>query len=275
MPTTFAYSLMSFLNLVRTSDRDRVAQSPRNLIALIDRADKHGVLRVKSSKFFDAFHGRKPPKELLRELTLEVFEFAPWAVANVRHGAEWLADGLASATWAKDGTWEGTFQLDKMLLLPGISPAEELAELGQLLAAISVLMSSQPSQSCELHFSASRRNLTVPPAPMTFCVTRGFVQTIDATVTMRLQAHVDRSPALTHFVTKLRAVLEKTEPRAGWGCDEYALFAEGERPHAKFVAESMLRRRSRKPIIDYPDRLVAKRGAAAAKRQPSGEMAEA
>lgn len=127
--------------------------------------------------------------------------------------------------------------LAKLLRLPAVAPAAELAEFREMLLVMKAFFEAHPQQRCSVQFLNERDNhgrvygsvcCRVPDVAQT--------ATADEDATATLRARIENSSALTHWLRELALSLRKIGPWSWTVLREDALFGDLEGPYATWMS---------------------------------------
>ncbi len=209
------------------------------LIAYIDAADESGLLHldIPANRIFTELPAKK--LDAARELLEQVFGNQPLLTLKLERVKRHARDVLEHFERRPDGSCALVVRLAPLMLLPGIAPREELAQLRELLVAMGDAMSARNTMRCDVQLCNNRDRSKRVYGSLAFRTlpedANKAVQ--DEATTQALNARIEASDVLRHWLREVALGLQKLGPWS-WCCiQEDHLFGSYEGPWFKHFSQ--------------------------------------
>lgn len=197
------------------------------LLEVISSADADGVI-----------HFHVPKNEPMRNRA-DALEWLQVAFHEVRLPVlrlEVVKKAITEVDLAWQKTEDGTVitvNLAKLLLLPAVSPAQELAEFREMLESMKAFFEADPTQRRDIQLCNNRdhHRKVYGTATCRIPAPEKDKLQVDEAATAALKARIDASPVLTHWLRQVALTLQKIGPWSWTTIREQELFGYGQGPH--------------------------------------------
>ncbi len=209
------------------------------LIAFIDAADDSGLLHldVPANRIYSELPSSK--LDAARELLELVFSHQSLLTLKLDRVKRHARDVLEHFERRPDGSCRLVVRLAPLMLLPGVAPREELAQLRELLVAMRDEMSARGTVRCDVQLCNNRDHSKRVYGSLAFrTLPEGTAKALhDEAATLSLNARIETSDVLRHWLREVALGLQKLGPWS-WCCiQEDHLFGSFEGPWFKHFRE--------------------------------------
>ncbi len=189
------------------------------LLAFIDAADDSGLLHldIPANRIYTELTAAK--LDAARELMEHVFNHLPLITLKLDRVKRHARDVLEEFERRADGSCRLVVRLAPLLLLPGVAPREELAQLRELLVAMRDAMAAHSTVRCDVQLCNNRDRSKRVYGSLGFrTMPEGHDKAVhDEAVTQALNARIEASEVLQHWLREVALALQKLGPWS-WCC---------------------------------------------------------
>ena len=220
-----------------------------NLVTLIDSADEHGRVC-----FYIPNNEPVRNKDQAREYLSIVFMHTSAVTVRLDRVKKFITEVDMQLAPAGVNHTALTVNLAKLLLLPSIAPAEELAAYRAMLLELRAFYEAHPTERCSVQVCNNRdRNGRVYGTIACRVPSKTDEHKVvpDEAATQSVNKRVEGSPALVHWLRQMALALQKRGPWAWAIISEENLFGYSQGPYAKHIWEKVVAEaRAPKPVSE-------------------------
>ena len=200
------------------------------LLTLVDSADAEGRICLLGLKD-QPIH----TKEQAREWLETIFMDTPMVTLRQEKVKKAITEIDLELRQTEHGT-ALVLNLAKLLRLPAVAPAAELAEFREMLVEMKAFFEAHPQERCNVQLCNNRDNHRRVYGSVCCRVPDGEHKAkADEVATAALSARINNSPVLTHWLRELALSLQKIGPWSWSTITEDALFGFCEGPYSTWL----------------------------------------
>lgn len=209
-----------------------------NLVTLINSADENGRICI-------YIPNNEPVrnKDQAREYLLTVFMFNAAVTLRLEKVKKFITEVDMQLKPAGVNHTALTLNLAKLLQLPGIAPAEELAAFREMVQELRAFHEAHPTENCSVQVCNNRdRNGRVygTIACRVPSKTEEHMAVQDEAATQSVNKRIEGNPALGHWLRQMALALQKIGPWASAFIRQDDLFGYSQGPYAKHIWEKVV-----------------------------------
>jgi len=218
-----------------------------SMLTLIDSADADGRVHIRVPKS-EAMR----TKDHAREWLLTVFMELHLLTLKIDKVKKAISEVDLVLTPAENGTFL-SLNLAKLLLLPAVAPAEELAEFRAMLVEMQVFFAAHPTERCDIQLCNERDRHRKVYGSLSCRIPDGpHHSKPDVAATAALNARIEGSQALTHWLRHVALALGKVGPWASAYIRGDNLFGHGDSPYSQHLLTRIASERATEPEKVFP-----------------------
>jgi hypothetical protein len=209
-----------------------------NLVTLIDSADENGRVC-----FYIPNNEPVRNKDQAREYLSIVFMHNAAVTERLDHVKKFITEIDMELAPAGVNHTALSLNLAKLLLLPSIAPAEELAAYREMLLELRAFYEAHPTEKCSVQVCNERdRNGRVfgTIACRVPSKTEEHKAVQDQAATQSVNARIEGNPALVHWLRQMALALQKRGPWCWAIISEENLFGYSQGPYARHIWEKVV-----------------------------------
>lgn len=209
-----------------------------SLVTLIDSADVHGRVCFCLSK-----SDRVRTKEQAREYLLTVFMHSSALTVRLDRVKKFISEIDLELAPAGENPATLTVNLAKLLLLPSVAPADELAAYRAMLLELRAFHEAHPTERCSIQVCNNRdRNGRVygTIACRVPSKTEKHKAVQDDAATQSVNKLIEGSPALVHWLRQMALALQKIGPWSWAIIRDEELFGYSQGPYARHIMAQVI-----------------------------------